>query len=372
MSSRPRVCLIVDTIGVDAGTERLVTETAKRLNPAKVEVHVVCLQDSPRLQALGRDYQTRVFPAPRLNSWNGLRQIREFRRYLKEARIDVMHAFMTKSAILGVAARPGSGCKSIIASRLSIDWYTPMLTAFFRYYMNPRTTRIWANSEGVKRFVVAHEGVRPEKVDVIYQGVDMTRFSTSAGDPAAAAALGIPESARVVGIVANYRSIKDLPLFLRAARTVAAQIPDAAFLLVGKGDRYNELTAVATELGIDGRVFFSNGKGNVADYLRRMSIACLSSESEGFSNAILEYMAMGLPVVATDVGGNGEAILHGETGFLVKERTAEAFGAPIVELLRNEELRRSMGARALERCTRLFSMETYIGRLEEYYRELAQ
>jgi len=353
---------------VDAGTERLVTETAKRLDPAKVDLHLVCLQDSPRLQSLARDYKTRVFPAARLNSWNGLRQIREFRRYLKENRIDVMHAFMTKSAILGVAAMPGSGCKSIIASRLSIDWYTPMLTAFFRYYMNPRTTRIWANSEGVKRFVVAHERVRPEKVDVIYQGVDMTRFSADAGDPAATAALGIPENVRVVGIVANYRPIKDLPLFLRAAKTVAAQIPDAVFLLVGKGDQYTALTTLAAELGIGDRVFFSNGKGNVTDYLSRMSIACLSSESEGFSNAILEYMAMGLPVVATDVGGNGEAILHGETGFLVKERTGEAFGAPIVELLRNEELRSSMGARALERCKRLFSMEAYIGRLEEYYR----
>ena len=369
-ASRARVCLVVDTVGLDAGTERLVSETALRLDPEKVDVHLICLEDSPRLEELARHCKTRVFPATRLNTWNGLRQIRAFHRYLKEARIDVIHAFMGKSAILGVTAMPAFGCKAIV-SRLGIDWYTPALTAFFRYYMNPRTTRIFANSEGVKKFVVAQEHVSPEKVDVIYQGVDIARFSAEAGDPAAAAALGIPERAPLVGIVANYRPIKDLPLFLRAAKAVARREPDTNFLLVGTGGQYEELRKLAEELGIADSVFFSNGRGKVVDYLCRMSVACLSSVSEGFSNAILEYMAAGLPVVATDVGGNGEAILHGETGFLVKDRDAEAFAAPIVELLQDEELRRAMGARAVERCRRLFSMEAYIGRLESYYRELA-
>lgn len=368
---RPRVCLMVDTVGLDAGTERLVSVILKQLHPEKVDVHLACLENSPRLEDLGRHYKIRVFPATRLNSWNGLRRIREFHCYLKEMRIEVMHAFMTKTAILGVMAFPGSGCKAMVASRLSIDWYTPPKTAFFRYYMNPRTTRIFANSQGVKRFVVEKEKAPPEKIDVIYQGVDMARYSATAGDPSVAAALGIPDASPVVGIVANYRPVKDLPLFLRAAQLIVKSVPEAAFLLVGTGPMYGELARLAEELGISASVYFSNGRGAVPDYLRRMSIACLSSESEGFSNAILEYMAAGLPVVATDVGGNGEAILHQETGFLVRERTPEAFAAPIVHLLRNEGLRRSMGQHALERCRRLFSMDVFISRLESYYRDLA-
>lgn len=370
-SGRPRVCLMVDTVGLDAGTERLVAETLKRLSPERVDAHLICLENSPRLEDLALQYKTRVFPATQLNSWNGLRQIREFRSYLKEMRIDVMHAFMIKSAILGVMALPGSGCRAMVASRLSIDWYRPAITAFFRYFMNPRTTRIFANSQGVKQCVVEKEKAPPDKVDVIYQGVDMARYSADAGDPAAATALGIPEGRPVVGIVANYRPVKDLPLFLRAAQLVAKSVPEAAFLLVGTGPMYPELARLAKELGIGASVYFSNGRGAVPDYLRRMSIACLTSESEGFSNAILEYMAAGLPVVATDVGGNGEAILHGETGFLVRDRTPEAFAAPIVDLLRNEELHRSMGRCGLDRCRRQFSMEVFISRLEGYYRDLA-
>lgn len=369
-SERIRVCLLVDTVGLDAGTERLVAETAVRLDPAKIDVHICCLEDSRRLQELSRRCHTRVFPAVRLNSWNGIRQVRAFRRYLNEMRIDVTHAFMNRTAILGVAARSGTNCKAMITSRLSIDWYTPFLRGFFRYYMNPRTTRIFANSEGVKRFVIAAEHTPAQKVDVIYQGVDMTRYS--AGNPASAAALGIPPAARVVGIVANYRPVKDLPLFLRAAKIVSGEIPDAAFLLVGSGRQYEDLARLAEELGIGRAVFFSNGRGEVPDYLRRMSIAALTSESEGFSNAILEYMAAGLPVVATDVGGNGEAIENGVTGYLVRERDPEALAAPIIELMRNEERRCGMGRSSFERCRRLFSMEAYISRLESYYQDLVK
>ena len=371
-SERVSVCLLVDTVGLNAGTEKLVAETALRLDPAKIDVHVCCFEGSKRLEELGRHCKTRVFPLTQLNSIQGLRQIRAFHHYLNEHKIQVAHAFMTKSAIMAVSASPGTTCKSVVAARLAIDWYTPFITRFFRYYMNPRTTRIMANSEGVKWYAVKHEKAPAEKFDVIYQGVDMNRYAAESGDPSVAESLGIPREARVVGIVANYRPIKDLPLFLRAAKVVAGKVPNAAFLLVGTGELYEELQRLAEELGIAQSVFFTNGRGAVPDHLCRMSIACLSSESEGFSNAILEYMAAGLPVVATDVGGNGEAIVHGETGFLVKERNPEAFAAPIVELLENEELRRTMGERALERCRKLFSMEAYIGALEKYYRDLAR
>ena len=216
---------------------------------------------------------------------------------------------------------------------------------------------------------MAAESLPLEKVDVLYQGVDMEVYRR--GDPAAAAALGIPAASRVVGIVANLREVKDLPLFLRAAQRVAREVPDAAFLLVGQGPLRTALGALASELGIASRVFFTDGRGAVPDYLARMSIGCLSSKSEGFSNAILEYMAAGLPVVATAVGGNAEAVAHGETGYIVAERTPEAFAAPLVTLLRDEPLRREMGRRGLERCRSRFEIAATIRALEDYYGRLA-
>ena len=365
--------MLVDTVGIDAGTERLVAEIAKRINSNRFDVHLCCLFDSERFRQMSSYCRTKLFPAKSFHSLTGIQQIAAFRRYLMAEQIDIAHSFMLRTAILGVAAGHRSGCTSTVTTRMSMDWYTPYTTRLFRYYLNPRTTRVMANSEAIKQVASRMETLDPARIDVMCQGVDTKRFTPYGENPSvhpSAASLGIPEGASVVGIVANYRPVKDLPLFLRAAKIVAENVPRAAFLLVGKGESLPELENLARELGIAKSVFFTNGEGDVRDHLASMSIACLSSVSEGFSNAILEYMASGLPVIATAVGGNGEAVLEGQNGYLVRERTPEAFAAPIIRLLQNEDLRREMAATSLRRVRELFSMDGFVTRLEQYYEHL--
>jgi glycosyltransferase involved in cell wall biosynthesis len=230
---------------------------------------------------------------------------------------------MVTSTLFGVPAAVWSG-SHVVTSRLNTGyWYTKSFVLLFRF-LNRFTSRVFANSEEAKRIAVATEKVPPEKEDVIYNGVDVNRYSPGKGHSNDASTLGVPADARVVGMVANLRPVKDIPLFLRAAAIVANRIRGVAFLVVGEGDLRADLGRLAVELGINDKVFFSEGRGVVEDYLRRMSIGCLTSQSEGFSNAILEYMASGLPVVASNVGGNSEAIADGETGYIVRERTPEA------------------------------------------------
>jgi glycosyltransferase involved in cell wall biosynthesis len=256
----------------------------------------------------------------------------------------------------------------VVTSRLNTGyWYTPRLLRLYRV-LNSSTTRILTNSEFAKQVVLDAERAPAGKITVWYPGVDLARYGRSAGDPHAALALGIPEARPVVGIVANYREVKDLPLFLRAAQKVAAAMPEPVFLLAGSGELKAELERLAVSLGIGGRVFFSDGRGAVPDYLARMAVACLSSKSEGLPNAILEYMAAGLPVVATDVGGNAELIEDGSNGFLVRSRDPEAFARPIIELLRNHELRERMGQRGLARARARFDRAGAVRSLEDFYR----
>jgi glycosyltransferase involved in cell wall biosynthesis len=366
---RIRVCLLSDTVGLDAGTERQVVETAKRLDPQRFEVHVVCLEDSPQLQSLRGICHISVFPAASVNSLSGLSQARRFRRYLREHRIQIVHAYMNKTAAFAVMSCLGSS-RIVVTSRLNTGyWYTPALKRWFQV-LNRRTDCVMANSQEAKRIAVEAEGLPSKKVAVVYQGVDMGRFSAGLGDRSACERLGVPRGAQVVGIVANLRPVKDHKLFLRAAQIVARQVENSAFLLVGRGELYPELRDFAVELGIADRVFFTQGEGNVMDWLAGMSVGCITSFSEGFSNAIIEYMAAGLPVVAVDVGGNRDAIVHGQTGFLVPDRTPEAFAAPLIELLRNEELRASMGASGFQRCKELFEVGKTIGQLEDLYESL--
>ena len=368
-SDRIRVCLLSDTVGLDAGTERQVQETARRLHKDRFDVHVICLEDSPQLQALRNICKVAVFPTLSANSWTGVRQAMRFRRYLREHRVQIVHAYMNKTAAFALMSSVGSD-RIVITSRLNTGyWYTPTLRRMFQV-LNRRTDSIMANSQEAKRIAVETEGLASDDVIVVYQGVDMSKFSVGLGDASACQRLGIPAGARVVGIVANLRPVKDHKLFLRAAQIVAREVPDAAFLLAGRGELYDELREFARELGIGERVFFTHGEGNIMDWLAGMRIGCLTSISEGFSNAIMEYMAAGLPVVAIDVGGNRDAIVHGETGFLVPERSPEAFAQPLIELLRNEELRARMGANGFRRCQELFEVGKTIGQLEALYESL--
>jgi glycosyltransferase involved in cell wall biosynthesis len=364
--SRIGVCLICDTVGADAGTERQVSETAKRLDKTKFDAHVCCLEPSPQLTALSDYCHTAVFPTDSANSWAGIRQAARLRQYLEQNRIQIVHAYMNKTAIFAVLASLISD-RIVITSRLNTGyWYTPAWRRFFRV-LNLGTARIMANSEQAKRIAVEAEHLSPKKVDVVYQGVDMNKFQKGAGDASICERMGIPPSWQVVGIVANLRPVKDIPLFLRAASIVARQLPEVAFLIIGRGEDQRELQNLADELGLQGRAFFTGGEGAVIDYLARMSVGCLTSKSEGFSNAILEYMAAGLPVVATDVGGNREAILDGETGHLVAERTPEAFAKPLLYLLTHEEERLAMGRKNLTRCQEHFELSRTIKNLEDYY-----
>ncbi len=292
-----------------------------------------------------------------------------FRKYADAHGIQIAHGYMNKTSLFAVLSSLATD-RIAITSRLNTGyWYTPALRRMFRM-MNLRSDGIMANSLEAKRIAVETEHLDPDRVKVVYQGVDMTKFSRGLGDPAAAERLGVPRDARVVGITANLRPVKDHALFLRAAKIVADEIPDAVFLLVGRGELYEELRGLAAQLGIGDRVFFTLGEGNVMDYLARMSIGCLTSFSEGFSNAIMEYMATGIPVVAIDVGGNRDAILDGETGFLVPERSPKAFAKPIVQLLRDETLRLKTGDAGFVRCTENFEVQKTIGQLEAYYESL--
>jgi glycosyltransferase involved in cell wall biosynthesis len=258
----------------------------------------------------------------------------------------------------------------VVTSRLNIGyWYTPGLKLQFRL-LNLATDHIMANSHEAKRIAVDTEKIDENRISVVYQGVDMNVFRPGIGDPKTCEELGIAPELRVVGMVANLRPVKDVPLFLRAAAIVAQKFTDVAFLLVGSGELYDELKQLAQNLGIADRVFFTQGEGKVIDYLSRMSIGCLTSHSEGFSNAVMEYMATALPVVATAVGGNKEAIADGETGYLVYDRTPEAFAEPLLRLLENEPLRQQMGERGFQRCAENFEIGKTIRSLEDFYSSL--
>jgi len=160
---------------------------------------------------------------------------------------------------------------------------------------------------------------------------------------------------------------------VEAAARVVPTFPNVIFLLVGRDSGTMEATgARVRERGIGGSVRIVGGRTDVPDLLRTSDLFVHPSREEGFSNAILEAMAAGLPVVACDVGGNPEAVVDGETGRLVPSRNVAAFASAVAELLADPEKREAMGKAGRLRATERFSLDRMVGEMESLYESLAR
>jgi glycosyltransferase involved in cell wall biosynthesis len=226
---------------------------------------------------------------------------------------------------------------------------------------------IIANCDAARAELIK-EGVRADKIATIHNGLDIERVTPRISLDEAVNSLGLPRDRSFVTIVANLRSdMKDHPSFLRAASLVRRSVPQAAFVIAGEGHLLEPMRKLAGELGLAESVFFIGRCERLAELLALSQVCVLSSTSEGFANAILEYMAASRPVVATEVGGAREAIADGETGHLVRAGDYETMAARIVALLRDPRAAGQMGRQARKRVEQRFSIETQLVRTMSLY-----
>jgi len=227
-----------------------------------------------------------------------------------------------------------------------------------------------AVSERVRRDYCETAGIDPGKVTVLYNGVDPKRFDAPPRDPERTLGpLGVPKGDRVVICVARLVPQKSHETLLAAASKVLSRAPHTSFLLVGEGPRLDELREEAGRLGIASKVIFAGKRDDVPRLLRSSDVSALVSTREGFSIFILESLAAGLPVVATDVGGNSEAIEEGHSGFLLPPGDVEGIAQRLTRLMTDERLRERMSEAARRRAER-FSLETTARETESLYDRL--
>ena len=162
---------------------------------------------------------------------------------------------------------------------------------------------------------------------------------------------------------------KNHAIFLRTAAIINQAMPDTRFALVGDGPLRSYLENLSQELGLASKAIFFGEQRDVGTYLSAFDIAVLTSEAEGCSNYLLEAMALGKPVVATDVGGNREVVQHSETGLLIPPGNAEALAKAIIALLQDPEAARAMGQRGRDRVVTQFSVESMVQQYQDIYED---
>ncbi len=362
------------------GTERQAVQLTRLLHASgRFRVHVACLHPDgvlrEEIERLGIG-DIPEFPLTSFYDRNALAQLRRFVRLLRERRIDIVHTHDFYTNIFGMAGAAAARAPVRIASRRETTGLRTPMQRRVQHGAYRLAHAVVANAEAVRRQLVC-EGVRPQKIFVVHNGIDTERLFVARLEKRqreeALAAFDLPVAATrpLVTIVANLRlAVKDHPTFLRAARRVRERVPEAAFVIAGEGELLEPMRALARELGIERDAFFTGRCGRVAELLAISEVCVLSSQAEGFSNAILEYMAAARPVVATDTGGAREAVAEGETGFLVPVGDDEGMAARIISLLLAPEKARAMGERGRRRVEELFSCEAQLEGTEKLYERL--
>jgi glycosyltransferase involved in cell wall biosynthesis len=228
--------------------------------------------------------------------------------------------------------------------------------------------RILTSAERVKT-VLTGAGIDPRKVVAVPPGVDTARFHPGVSGTGVRAELGL--AGPVAGLVANIRGSKGHDVFLDAAREVLAQVPGARFLIVGDGVGFQDVRARVERLGLAGAVLMTGFRRDIPEIMAALDVLVLPSvRSEATSQAILQALAVGTPVVATAIGGSPEVIRDGETGRLVPANDAPALAKAIVASLRDPA-----GARAMARAGQTFvrerlSVDTQMAVTTRVYRDL--
>ncbi len=291
-------------------------------------------------------------------------------RIIKQRFPDIVHTYFFWSIVYGRLLKLAGKIKTLVENRedQGFNWG-------FHEYIFLRMTRslpekIICVSEAVKKVVMQREGVEEPQIAVINNGVDFRQDPTGM-EGGTRRELGFKDEDLVVGMVANYnRSVKGVSNFLDAIPAIISAVPSVKFLFIGGGSEEHALREKTKVLGIEPHVVFAGFKKDIHRYYEIMDISILTSFSEGLSLTLLESMSYGIPVVATQVGGNPEVVEEGKTGYLVPVKDNRILVDRIVRLLQDRNLRLLMGNEGRLRIERKFQLRDVANRYLEIYKGL--
>ncbi len=380
---RSVVLAVVGSLEV-GGAERHLVQVLPRLDAARFQATVFCLTHRG---ALAGEIEAAGVPVlalgerPRAAADGTLMQARRgvaalwrLRRTLRASRPDVAHFFLPAAYLVGGIASLGAPVRRRVMSRRSLNDYQrdhPALARLERL-LHRRMDAVLGNAQAVLD-QLRREGAPAARLGLIYNGVDP-------GSAAAAAdrrgevrgRLGIAEDALVAVLVASLIAYKGHADLLRALAAERGRLPSGWTLLcVGRDDGIGaELRALAHHLGVAEQVRWLGQRDDTPALLAAADVGILCSHQEGFSNSILEGMAARLPMVVTDVGGNAEAVVDGETGLVVPAQDPARLGAALASLAGDSARRRAMGAAGRRRVREHFSLDACVAAYERLYEGL--
>ena len=342
------------------GLEKFVLDLANKYSP-RIKPFIVCLEEKGVLGNHKHDglYIVELYKEPGIR----LKTIRQLVSLTKELNIDIIHTHNSGphfyGSITGLLTR-----RPVVHTKHGRNNPADKKKVWLNRFSSFLTRKIVAVSQNAADVCVDIEKVSSTTVSVILNGIDTNLFC-----PAAKEDESTQDMVRI-GIVARLSAEKDHQTLLSACRLLVGHVDGFHLEIIGDGPLRSTLEKTVRTLGLDKHVSFAGMRHDVPELLRQLDIFVLSSTTEGISLTLLEAMATNLPVVATDVGGNPEVIINGETGYIVPSQNPEEMACKLSLLINDATLRRQMGKKGRERVVTQFSIKETVKKYEELYCEI--
>jgi len=367
-----RIAYFIDRL-IRGGTELQLVEQINQLAKVGIEQELFCLYKSSEHDQLRIDCKGNILEIKKLISIRTLAKCIKLIRYIRQRKFTIIQTYFFDSTIVGIICGKIARTGALLSCRRDLGfWYSPLLL-FCLKLVNKISDGFIVNCISVRENVVKKEGIDPRNIIIMPNGINSGRFKYSALEKERnRIEFGLEDKNVCIGIIANMsRSVKRVDLFIKMAAYVLKRRTEIRFLILGDGELKDRLVEMTKRFGIAANVLFLGRDVSKHKVLSAMDVGVLTSDSEAFSNAIMEYMAAGLPTVATDVGGNGELLENSITGVLVPASDFKALGDKVLQLADNENQRHVMGLKARESVLK-YDWDILVGIIIQHYGSLVR
>lgn len=328
------IAFVIDRVFSDrAGTEQQLLGLIRKLDRTRFRVFLCCLRETEFLKSV--DFcEVHVLGVDSLLSLRAMKSAIAFVRFLRENRVDIVQTHFRDSNVFGVLCSRFAGVPAILSSRRGVPYWKNNMGRMITLFVNRFTDRFIVNSFSIERFLMEKECVNPQCIDVFPNSMDIDRLRRGAENSREQCReqLGVKSNEFVVGIVANLRPVKRHDVFIRAAAQLDKSRPGWRFVVVGTGAILAELQSMVHNLGLTKSFSFLGLRSDAPEITRAFDVGVLCSDYESTSNTLLEYVALGVPVVCTRVGDNSRYVEDGGNGFVVEPGDPQALAQAILRV----------------------------------------
>ena len=357
-----RISFIIDEIEAwQGGTEQQFRKILNVLDKAEFQVNVYILRRTRAVVDEKLPYRVTIIAD---HPQRAMAMCRSLVAHLRCEHPEIVQTFFPDSNVYGTLAARFAGVPVIVNARRSLGYWQRWRDRILLKISNRFVDRWQCNSRTVRDWLCEHERVPAESIDILPNVIDLTQFEPPGRHErnAARQLLRISDSALVITSVANLRPVKRLDTLVQAMKILAPEVPTVLALLVGEGDCEAELRQEAERHGISAHLRFEGRQADVRPYLAAADIGVLTSSSEGASNSLLEYMAMGLPAVVSDISANQGLVSEA----LFSSGDARDLASKILELLRDPKRRERM-RNDYRRAAEEYGPAEFAARVQSFY-----